>query len=121
MPDNWDEIDFDNAQRLVGQRQRFSRRPKRPANVLAQLMARKGYAQQKSTNELEQVWQEIAADWKDQSKPGVIRCGVLEVLVANSLVNQQLVFEKKKLLNRLNDRLPQNKIRDIRFRTGNIH
>ena len=65
MADDWDEIDFENACRMVKQRRRYSRKPKKPANLLSQLMARKGYGQEKSTNELQQVWEKIATPLKD--------------------------------------------------------
>lgn len=121
MADDWDEIDFENACRMVKQRRRYSRKPKKPANLLSQLMARKGYGQEKSTNELQQVWEKIAMPLKDYTRTGSVRRGVLEVIVTSSAITQQLEFQKKQLLAELNRQLPQNKIREIRFRIGNVH
>lgn len=117
---NYDEQDFNNAEKLVRGRQFFSRRPKQMGNVVAQLMARKGYGQEKSNAELSTAWQNIVGErFKNQTSVGTIRRGVLEVIVGNSLLNQRLEFEKKRLLTELNNRLPQIKLKNIRFRIGN--
>ena len=80
MNGEYDELDFSQAHDLVKKRQRYFRRPKKPADLLAKLMARKGYA-----------------------------------------VNQQLGFQKRKILAELKAQLPQNKFTDIRFRIGNVN
>lgn len=119
--DSYDELDFSQAQDLVKSRQRFFRRPKRPADILARLMARKGYAQTQSSNELEETWNRVVGPkWQSKTKVGNISRGVLEVLVASSVANQQLGFQKKKLLKELQAQLPQNKLKDLRFRIGNV-
>ena len=118
----YDEQDFDQANDLVKRRQRFFRRPKRPAESLGQLMARKGYTQTDSANELEIAWKEIVgAKWQAKTSPGPVRRGVLEIVVSNSAVNQQMEFQKKKLLAELNTRLPKYNLKDLRFRVGTIH
>ena len=117
----YDEQDFSQANDLVKRRQRFERRPKKAAQVLGQLMARKGYGQTESANQLEETWITVVGDqWKTKTKVGVIRGGVLEVLVANSAVNQQLDFKKKKILAELQNRLPKNNLKDLRFKVGNV-
>ena len=121
MSDEWDERDFDNAHRMVNQRRRYSRKPKKPANLLSQLMARKGYGQQKSTTELQEAWEKIAQPLKDFTRTGVVRRGVLEIIVTSPAITQQLEFQKKQLLAELNRQLPQNKISEIRFRIGNVN
>lgn len=121
LADPYEELDFNQAANLVRKRQRFARRPKRSADIVAQLMARKGYGQQTAAKELHQAWQEIAAEsWQNQTRAGQIRKGVLEIFVANSVLNQRLEFEKRSLLAGLQQRLPQANIRDIRFRIGNV-
>jgi hypothetical protein len=44
----------------------------------------------------------------------------LEVFVANSVVLQELTFRKADLLRKLAEKLPQFKIRDLRFRSGAV-
>ena len=122
MTGPYDEQDFDQANELVKSRQRYFRRPRRPADILGQLMARKGYAQTETANELEVTWNEIVGPkWQAKTKVGSIRSGVLEVIVSNSAVNQQLGFKKKKILAELQTQLPKNNLRDLRFRVGNIN
>lgn len=116
-----EEKDFDQASKLTKDRQRFFRRPKKPANIISQLMARKGYCQTQSANELSDVWRELVGDkWKNKTKAGNVNRGVLEVFVANAAVNQKIGFEKRKILAALKERVPQNKITDIKFRVGSV-
>jgi hypothetical protein len=121
MPLSEEEKDFDQANKLTKGRQRFFRRPKKPANIISQLMARKGYCQTQSANELSEVWQQAVGDkWKNKTKAGNVNRGVLEVFVANAAVNQKIGFEKRKILAALKQRVPQNKITDIKFRVGSV-
>jgi hypothetical protein len=121
LSESYEELDFRQAADLVKQRQRFTRRPRKSAEIVAQLMARKGYAQQSTTNELQETWKKVAPTaCCDQTQAGQIRRGVLEVLVANSVLHHRLEFEKTTLLSELQKQLPNAKIRDIRFRIGNV-
>jgi hypothetical protein len=118
---NFDEQDFDQTNDLVKSRQRFFRRPRKPADILGQLMARKGYAQTETVNELETAWNEIVGEkWMARTKVGNIRNGVLEILVNSSAANQQIGFNKKKYLKELQKRLPKNNLKDLRFSVGKI-
>jgi hypothetical protein len=117
-----EETDFNQANKLTKDRQRFFRRPKKPADIISQLMARKGYCQNQSANELEDAWQQLVGDkWKNKTKAGKVNRGVLEVFVANAAVNQKIGFEKQKILAVLRQRVPQNKITDIKFRVGSVN
>ena len=85
-------------------------------------MARKGYAQTETANELESTWNGIVGNqWQTKTKVGTIRRGALEIIVSNSAVNQQLDFQKKKILNQLQTQLPKYNLKDLRFRVGNIN
>ncbi len=115
------EEDFDDAARLVQQRQRYRRGATQAVNVINKLLARKGYAQTQSISELESVWQTMVGErWKDKTQPGNVNRGVFEVTVASSVISHHLSMNKKKLLAELKDKLPQNNINDIRFRVGKI-
>ena len=119
---SYDELDFSQAQDLVKNRQRYFRRPKKSADILGRLMARKGYAQTESANELEEVWNQVVGlKWQTKTKVGNINRGVLEVFVASSMVNQQIGFQKRKILKEIQNRLPKNKIKDLHFRIGNVN
>ena len=47
-----------------------------------------------------------------------VRRGVLEVVVTSSTLLQEINFEKQKLIRRLAELLPDEKIRDLKFRVG---
>ena len=84
-------------------------------------MARKGYGQKKTNDELDEIWNVIVGEkWQTKTRVGNISRGVLEVFVSSAAVNQHLGFQKKKLIAELIKRVPQNKIKDIKFSLGSI-
>ncbi|MCH2113406.1 MAG: DUF721 domain-containing protein [Pirellulales bacterium] len=113
---------FEDLERRRAQHRRwfFARRPKRIDNIIAQLVQRRGYAQIRATGERETAWQAAAGAMAPSTRVGSLRRGVFEVLVANSLVIQELTFHKEELLARLQGALPEAKIKQIRFRIGDI-
>ena len=119
--ESYDEQDFSNASELVGKRRRYFRRPKRPADLLGQLMARKGFAQQKSKNDLSEVWNTLVGEsLNKKTRVGLLKQNVLEVYVSSSAVNQQLTFQKSQLVKQLQKQLPKENIKDIRFKIGSF-
>lgn len=97
------------------------RGPRAIGDVLAELMARQGFARVQSSEAFEAAWQEAAGELASRySRAGRVRRGKLEVTVANSTVVQELVFQKPALLETLRGLLPDQKINDIRFRVGPI-
>jgi hypothetical protein len=93
--------------------------PKAMRDVLGQLLARQGYARMQSAAGCEAAWREavgvkLAAD----SRPGVVKRGVLEVLVRNSVTLQELSFVRVKAVKALAKLIPEQQIRDVRFRVG---
>jgi len=95
------------------------RRPKEIRNVIAQLVQRKGYAQVRAAGERDKAWQAAVGEPFDSlTRVAGIRRGVFEVLVANSLMMQELTFRKEELLSNLQDRLPEEGIKQLRFRLG---
>jgi predicted nucleic acid-binding Zn ribbon protein len=103
-------------------RRRVRLPPPRPMrDVLSQLLARRGYAQIQTAAGCEAAWREavgqkLAAD----TRSGIVRRGVLEVMVRNSSVRQELAFVKAKVVQALTKLIPEQQIRDIRFRVGMI-
>lgn len=117
----YDELDFSNASDLVNKRQRFRRRPKNSADLISRLMARQGYTQTRSNDELNEAWGiAVGPKFLKSTKAGHINRGVLEVYVANSAAMNQLSFQKRQLLSAMQQQLPQNKIKDLRFKLGNV-
>ena len=88
---------------------------------MSQLLARRGYAQVQSAALCESAWREaVGQKLAPHTRPGNVRRGVLEVLVASSSVMQELAFVKAKVIKQLAQLAPDQKIRDVRFRVGPI-
>jgi len=95
--------------------------PKQMRDVLSQLLAKRGYAQVQTAATCDAAWREavgqkLAAD----TRPGSVRRGVLEILVRNPSVSSELGFVKAKIVKTLTKLIPEQKIRDLRFRVGNM-
>jgi len=87
--------------------------------ALSQLLARRGYAQVQTAAGCAAAWQEaVGAKLAADSRPGNVKRGVLEVLVRNPSVSSELGFMKSKIVRTLQTLVPEQKIRDMRFRVG---
>ena len=81
--------------------------------------SRRGYAGVEAAAERDEAWTAIVGDkMAVYSRMGNVRRGVLEVIVGNSAALQELTFQKKHLLDKITAALPDQKIRDVRFRIG---
>ena len=119
--DQYGELDFENARDQIERRRVYRRRLKTPSGVLGQVMAHRGIAQQQVNHELSETWSQIVGvSFDGHTRLGSLKRGVLEVHVANSMISQQLSFKKQSILQQLQEQLPNNKIRDLRFRIGSI-
>jgi predicted nucleic acid-binding Zn ribbon protein len=95
--------------------------PQPIADVLAQLMARRGYARESAAASCEAAWRAAAGTAiAKMTRPGNVRRGVLEVFVANSTLLQELGFQKIQILTRLKESHADDSIRDLRFRIGPV-
>ena len=95
--------------------------PQRISNILAELMARRGFARVQSTEAYEEAWRQAAGALAAQySQVGALKRGTLEVVVANSALVQELTFQKAALVEKLAALLPDEKIRNLRFRVGTV-
>ena len=96
--------------------------PEPISDILAQLMARRGFARVRSAEAFEAAWRKAAGEMLSQyTRPGSVRRGKLEVTVANSTLVQELSFQKPHLLRTLSELLPDEQIEDLRFRVGPVH
>lgn len=119
---DYEEQDFSAAAKFVKERQTYQRRPQKARDILGRLLARKGYAQQLAQDELHTAWQNlIPSQWQTQTQVGNLNRGTLEIVVTSTALRQRLEFERQNLLKQLQQLLPQNKIKEIRFRIGNLH
>jgi len=95
--------------------------PERIGDILAQLMARRGFAQVQTAAAWETAWRQAAGEMIAKfSRVTAYRGGKLEILVANSVLVQELSFQKPALLASLSRLLPEHAIKDLRFRVGVI-
>jgi predicted nucleic acid-binding Zn ribbon protein len=96
------------------------REPRRLADIVPQLLARRGYSHLLAHDQLLEAWQQAAGRLHQQSRPGAIRNGVLEIVAKNSAVIQELTFQKRQLLQSLGKQAENLKIKDLRFTVGSI-
>ncbi len=109
------------ARRDREQRRYRARKPKAIGNILAQLITARGIGRIQATADFTAAWRQAAGDTIAKfTRPGRIRRGILEVTAANSMIIQELTFQKQQILIQLQTALPDAKIRDIRFRVGNL-
>ncbi len=96
-------------------------KPKPIGNIVAELLARRGYGRLQAADACGAAWQQaVGPALGGQTRAGQVRRGVLEVWVTNSTLVQELSFEKARLLSVLIELLPEEKIRDLKFRVGPI-
>jgi predicted nucleic acid-binding Zn ribbon protein len=114
-------IDF-ATRRQREERRSYARRPKKIADVIAQLITERGYGRIDASKDLADVWAAAAGDpLATYSRPGKLRRGTLEVTVTNSTIMQEFTFQKQRILAELGRKLPDAKIRELRFRVGTIN
>lgn len=117
MPDD----DLHAMESLLGQRRPKIRPPQRMADVLSSLLSRRGYGRVLSTSSLEATWQGVIGErFAGETRCGNVKRGVLEVTVQSAVVLQELTFEKKRLLSKLQTAAPDQKIKDLRFKVGAV-
>ena len=105
----------------LSRRQYHPRLPSRVGDVLNQLMAKRGYNQTRSNQQREQVWAEATGEpLASQSRAVKLSRGVLTVMVVNSSVMQELVFQQMILVKKINELNPELQIKSLRFRVGEI-
>ncbi len=98
-----------------------NRRPQKMGDVLAELLARRGYARPQAANAYEQAWAAAAGEMlAKHTRVGTVRRGALDVTVANSVLLQELTFQKESILGQLSRLLPDERIASLRFRVGPI-
>ncbi len=97
-------------------------RPAKPVrDVLSQLLAKRGYAQVQTAAGCTAAWKAAVGDkLAADTRPGNVRRGVLEVLVRNPSVSSELGFLKTKIVKKLTQLIPEQQIRDLRFRVGSL-
>ena len=89
--------------------------------ILAELMARRGFARVRAAAAYDDAWREAAGELiASHTRVGSLKRGRLEVIVASSALIQELGFQKAALVGKLQKLLPDEGIRELRFRAGSL-
>jgi predicted nucleic acid-binding Zn ribbon protein len=97
------------------------RGPQKIADVLSALFAKRGYGGVQALSALHRAWLDAAGEaLAGSSRPGKIRSGILQVVAQNSIVVQELTFQKQQILARLTELVPELKITGLKFSTGKL-
>jgi predicted nucleic acid-binding Zn ribbon protein len=98
-------------------RSQTSSDPLSVGRLMSRLMARTGYDREQSASAVADAWREAAPPaFRDTSRAGTIRRGVLDVFVSHSAHVQEFGFHKQAILARLRELVPAAGISDIRCR-----
>ena len=98
-----------------------ARQPKKLANVIAQVMTKRGYAASAGDGRLREAWAAVVGPaMATQCEATRVSRGKLEVIVANSTVRQEIQFDERCLLKAIREALPDAKITGLRFRVGRV-
>ena len=89
------------------------------ADLAPRIVAQCGLADRVRLEDVLEAWQQIVGDLLFRlTKPDSIARGVLTVRLLQPSAHHALSMEKGKILLRLQARLPEAKIKDLRFRHG---
>jgi len=97
-------------------------RPVQVGRVIADLFAARGLARREASLDLERAWNAVISEpLRRRTRVGVLRRGVLAVLVDHPILLEELAaYRKPQLLEALRRELPGAVLRDLRFRLGAI-
>jgi hypothetical protein len=123
MKDNdHEEQDIKYLEQRYQQKRIWPKEPSHGSKLISQLMARKGYGQTQVADHVEQQWQTaVGLSLGQSSRTGNFRRGILEVIVKNSSVMQELMFQKRNIIQRLNAESDRQQISDVKFKIGPIY
>ncbi|MGL6226585.1 MAG: DUF721 domain-containing protein [Thermoguttaceae bacterium] len=94
--------------------------PVRIGEILPQLMSRYGFQRHKANEEIQNVWNSVVAEFLPSSLCphallGDVRRGVLTVKVEHVALVQELSLYEPQLVEEIQRRLPDTKIKRIKF------
>jgi predicted nucleic acid-binding Zn ribbon protein len=94
--------------------------PEPLGEILSRLFALRGWGRTQDRLRLESAWRDaLGESCIEQTRVGMLRRGVLEILVNNAVLLQELAhYRKRALLARLHALLPNVPLHDLRFRSG---
>ncbi len=92
-------------------------RIRKVGSIVNQLMARRGYAQVTASEELQAIVRSaVGRPLGDSVEVGKVRAGVVQLFAADSVSLQELNFQKRKILKKIQADMPAANVTDLRFR-----
>ena len=86
------------------------------AGALKKLIKKQGIESKINQQKATDVWGEVVGKKiKEQTEPVDVRFGVLTVKTSSPVWRQELLFQKKSIVNSINKKLKNTIIKDIRF------
>lgn len=93
--------------------------PERLGEAISRLITQRGWGGLQQRQKLEAAWRAAAGpEFAARSKLGLHKRGLLEVIVADSVLHHELVFAKARLLAELAKTLGPDKVTELKFRLG---
>jgi len=90
---------------------------RRMGTLVSQVMAQRGYGQRSTGDQLQNVVSgAVSPHLRSSLRVGNLRSGVLYIYASDSVTLQQLTFEKRTILRRLQAEMPGSCIADLRLR-----
>ncbi|MFM7070907.1 MAG: DUF721 domain-containing protein [Planctomycetota bacterium] len=88
-------------------------------SLIANLLVTRGYARQREATAVADAWVAVAGPKAAaRSRAGKVFKGVLSVFVEDATLIQELTFRKRQLVEELAKRLPDHRIREVRFKAN---
>jgi len=103
--------------RSVGDSANRKPRVRKIGSLVSQLMSRRGYASITAADQLQQLIETVVSESLHSSfQVGNLRGGVLHVFVTDSVTLQELNFQKRTILRRVQKEKTFQNVVDLRFR-----
>ena len=85
--------------------------------LVSELISRRGYAQVETNDRFQSVIERVVGQGLAKHVTvGKLRRGVLAVFADDSVIVQELTFQKRSILKRIEEELPEAKVTDLRFK-----
>jgi predicted nucleic acid-binding Zn ribbon protein len=95
--------------------------PQAISEIVSEVISRRGIGRVQAGGVRDAAWREALGEaLARQTRPGAVRGGTLEVIVANSTVMQELTFQKAEIISRLAANVPELAVRNLKFRVGPV-
>lgn len=92
-------------------------RVRKVGSIVNQLMARRGYAQVAASEQLQVIIrQAVGSTLGEAVEVGSLKAGKLQLFAADSVSLQELNFQKRVILKKIQTEMPAAKVTELRFR-----